>query len=42
LLLILILINKILVSSKIDIFLVIRDLTNQSYVVNKMLDNIAK
>ena len=39
-LLILILINRILVSSQIDAFLVIRDLSNQSYVLNKMLDNL--
>lgn len=39
-LLILILINRILVSSQIDAFLVIRDLSNQSYVLNKILDNL--
>lgn len=41
-LLILILINRILVSSQIDAFLVIRDLSNQSYVVNKILDNFTQ
>ena len=39
-LLMLILINRMLVSSQIDVFLVIRDLSNQSYVLNKMLDNL--
>jgi hypothetical protein len=39
-LLMLIVINKMLVSSQIDVFLVIRDLSNQSYVLNKMLDNL--
>lgn len=41
-LLILILINRILVGSQIDAFLVIRDLSNQSYIVNKILDNFAQ
>ena len=39
-LLLLIVINRMLVSSQIDAFLVIRDLSNQSYVLNKILDNL--